>query len=376
MTEIEPAAGSRLIVLRPEEAAPVAYSDMDYAISVDTARDMLAAVPENTDRAYDRAWKQFAAWCVGEGRVPMPATPQTLTEYVHMLTAAGVLAPNTISQAIGAIRSRHARSGFSGQPDTPEPMKLLRAFRRDWAKAGGRLRQRTPILVPALRSMVETCDLQTATGARDRALLLIGFNMMGRRSEISALNISDIRSAGDNGIEVFIAVSKTDQEAKGVAVPVPFGQHEITCPVRAVRAWIALLAAKGIASGPLFRPIDRHGRIGGEPLAAGHAQPRLTGHGINEIVRRRAVLAALPTILVEPGSADTTDPEEESSPPQEASYGAHGLRSGAATTAYAAGAPVSEIAKHGRWNPKSPVVLGYIRAVDKWRNNPMKGIGL
>ncbi len=34
--------------------------------------------------------------------------------------------------------------------------------------------------------------------------------------------------------------------------------------------------------------------------------------------------------------------------------------------AYRAGAPVSTIAAHGRWAPTSPVVLGYIRAVDRW----------
>jgi len=49
----------------------------------------------------------------------------------------------------------------------------------------------------------------------------------------------------------------------------------------------------------------------------------------------------------------------------------------------AAIAQVSPIAMHiaptasqGRWDANSPIVLGYIRAVDKWRHKPMKGIGL
>jgi integrase len=57
-------------------------------------------------------------------------------------------------------------------------------------------------------------------------------------------------------------------------------------------------------------------------------------------------------------------------------YSAHSLRTGGATAAYQAGAPVSVIAAHGRWSPTSPVVLGYIRAVDRWADNPMKGVGL
>ncbi|GAA1773492.1 hypothetical protein [Nonomuraea bangladeshensis] len=47
---------------------------------------------------------------------------------------------------------------------------------------------------------------------------------------------------------------------------------------------------------------------------------------------------------------------------------AHSLRAG--------GVPVAVIAKHGRWAPASPVVLRYIRAVDRWRDNAMPNVGL
>ncbi|MGI5293254.1 tyrosine-type recombinase/integrase, partial [Nonomuraea polychroma] len=62
--------------------------------------------------------------------------------------------------------------------------------------------------------------------------------------------------------------------------------------------------------------------------------------------------------------------------PNAKSYTAHSLRAGGATVAYAAGVPVSTIAKHGRWDPQSPVVLKYIRAVDRWRDNAMRNVGL
>jgi hypothetical protein len=38
--------------------------------------------------------------------------------------------------------------------------------------------------------------------------------------------------------------------------------------------------------------------------------------------------------------------------------------------------PVSVIADHGRCAPGSPVVLSYVRAVDRWRDNALRGIGL
>lgn len=354
MTELEPAAGSQLITLRPDAPPPVAYSDLDFSITLETAEDLLHATPDNTRRAYDRAWDAFAGWCGSQGRVALPATPQTLTEYVRCLCG-GDFAPNTVSQAIGVIRAKHRDAGYPEQPDTTQTVKILNKYRKDWADTGARVRQRTPILVPALRAMTKTCDPDTPAGVRDRAILLLGFNIMGRRSEISRLDLSDVASVGEEGVTVYIRYSKTDQEAKGASVPVPYGQHAQTCAVRAVRAWTDLLAAHGIKSGPLFRPVDRHGHIGDEEGAAGHPQARLTGHAINEMVRRRALLAGLKDA---------------------GKYGAHSLRAGAATTAYAHGVPVAEIAKHGRWNPKSPVINVYFRAVDDWDNNPMKGIGL
>ena len=85
------------------------------------------------------------------------------------------------------------------------------------------------------------------------------------------------------------------------------------------------------------------------------ARAGLSADAIGDLVRRAAERAGLP------------HPER---------YGAHSLRAGGATAAYEAGAPVSVIAAHGRWSPTSPVVLGYIRAVDRWADNPMKGVGL
>ena len=347
-------AAGRMIVLRPGTPGLPAYTDADYSISEATAGELTAATPENTARAYGHAWGQFSRWCAGTGRIALPATAHTLAEYVRVLAYAE-LAPATVEQAIGAIRSRHRKAGYKEQPRTEEALGLLRGYRVAWARQGNRVSQRTPILLPQLRAMVATCDPATEAGTRDRALLLLGFNMMARRSELAARDQGDIIDHGEEGIGVFIAFSKTDRDARGVQVLVPYGQHEATCAVRALRAWTGLLASRGLAGGALFRPVDRHGKIGGEPSTAAKAATRLTGKGVDLIVRRRALLAGL--------SSD-------------GDWGSHGLRAGAATAAYAAGAPVSSIAAQGRWSPKSTTLLSYIRAVDQWNDHPMKGLGL
>ena len=339
------------ITARPEQPTPAAYTDIDFTIAASTAERLLNATPDNTRRTYDYAWRQFERWCTDEGRVPLPATPQTLADYVARLIGCD-LAPATIDNAIGAIRSRHTGAGYEGHPNTKAALKLLRAYRKEWADKGNSVTKATPLLLDGLRAMVSTCDPATPAGTRDRALLLLGFNMMARRSELSALNQGDLREV-DEGLIVSVRYSKTDQDAAGTEVHVPFGQHAETCAVRAVTAWRNLLAERDLGGGALFRPIDRHGRIAGEPKTAGRIAERLSGKSISDIVHRRAVLAGL-----------------------RGHYTGHSLRSGAATTAYAAGVPVSVIAAHGRWAERSPVVLGYIRAVDKWQHNPMKGVGL
>jgi integrase len=202
--------------------------------------------------------------------------------------------------------------------------------------------------------MIDTCDSSAPIGVRDRAVLLLGFGLMARRSELARLDIPDITDAAE-GLDVLIRRSKTDQEARGRVVPVLTGQHPETCPVRATRAWTGLLAGRGITRGALLRPIDRHGHIGTEEGAAGHPRIRLTGRAVAEIVRRRALMAGLP---------------------DSGGYRGHSLRAGGASSAYESGAPVAGIAGHGGWAPDSPVVLGYVRAVDKWKNHPMRGVGL
>jgi integrase len=347
VSELEPVE-PRPLAIPP--GASVVHTDADYAITDETARRLADSTPENTQRAYDHAWKNFADWCAAQGRNPLPATAQTLTEYVRHLTDEGK-APNTIDQAMGTIRSKHAQDGYDNQPDTRAARRLYKRYRRDWGDAGHRIRKAAPVVLDALRAMVDTCPPDTLAGKRDRLLLLLGFNMMARRSELAALDLGDVRE-GEEGLTVYVRSSKTDQAAQGVEVNVPFGQHAETDAVRAYRIWRDALAERGITTGPLLRPIDRHGRLLTEEGSAGRGSARMTGKSVGLVVTRHGQAAGL---------------EHQT---------AHGLRAGGATAAYSANNPVSAIAEQGRWSPNSPVVLGYIRSVDKWKNNPMKGIGL
>jgi integrase len=108
-------------------------------------------------------------------------------------------------------------------------------------------------------------------GARDRALLLIGFAGAFRRSELVALNAEDIQFTSE-GLVVTLRRSKTDQEGECRKIGIPFGSHPETCPVRALKAW---QEATGIDTGALFRSVTRHGKIG----------PRMSGYAVALVVK-------------------------------------------------------------------------------------------
>ncbi|MEV4324295.1 hypothetical protein AB0J37_18845 [Microbispora rosea] len=210
--------------------------------------------------------------------------------------------------------------------------------------------------------MIEAQPDDTSTGQRNWAILTVGYAAMTRRIELHNLNIEDLTFLRE-GLEVFIAMSKTDRDARGVSVPLPYGSHPGTCPVLVESAWLEILAEQGITSGPVFRAIDKSGRIAdaigddGAPVrrASRGDGIRMTPEAINLLVKEAAQAAELP-------QADR--------------YSAHGLRAGGATDAADAGATMSGICRHGRWSEKSPVVMLYIRHRDKWKNNPMLGVGL
>ena len=108
-----------------------------------------------------------------------------------------------------------------------------------------------------------------------------------------------------------------------------------------MRAW---RAAAGIDDGPVFRPVDRHGRVGGA---------RLSGTAVALIVKRAAARVGL-------------DPDQ---------FAGHSLRAGLATSAAAAGA--SERAIMAQTGHKSlPMVRSYIREGSLFRDNAAAVLGL
>ncbi len=78
---------------------------------------------------------------------------------------------------------------------------------------------KAPLLTSDIRRIVASCP-ETLLGLRDRALILVGFAVAFRRSELAAIECAHL-SFTEDGLIIDLRRSKTDQEAAGRKVGIP-----------------------------------------------------------------------------------------------------------------------------------------------------------
>jgi len=295
-----------------------------------------ASKAPNTIRAYRSDLRDFVEWCQEESLRALPAVPATIALYLTALAQAGARA-STLQRRVSALSQAHQLAGHTPSP-TADP--LVRATMAGIRRAHGTApAQKTALLTAELRALLAATDPDGLAGARDRALLLLGFAGGFRRSELVSLTV-DLEETAD-GLRVQLRRGKTDQEGQGREVGIPRGRHPSTCPVRAVQEW---RATAGISAGPLFRGVDRHGLV---------ARTRLSDRGVARIVQRAAGRAGLDPAL----------------------YAGHSLRAGLATAAAAGGA--SERAIMAQTGHRSvTMVRRYIRSGSLFTENAADYAGL
>jgi site-specific recombinase XerD len=288
---------------------------------------------KNTVRAYRADWDHFTAWCRSHGQSSLPASADTVALYVADLAAS--LKPATITRRISAISQAHQIAGMESPTRAAKVRLVLAGIRRTLGTAQ---EAKTPVLVDDQRMIARLPE--GLLGVRDRALLLIGFAGGFRRSELTALDRDAVEITRD-GLVVTIRRSKTDQEGEGRKIGVPYGSNPATCPVRSFQSW---LESSGITEGPLFRPINRHGKM---------AAKRLSGAAVADIVKK----------YVEAVGLDASH------------FAGHSLRSGLATSAAAAGASERSIMNQtGHRSEK--MVRRYIKDGSLFRENAAAVLGL
>jgi integrase len=222
------------------------------------SRSLLQNLPTNTQRAYAADWSDFLVWCEKRSVTPFPVDPDLLAGYLQSLANLG-LSYSTTRRRLAAISFVHQSHRLPSPSDAWPVRQALRKLARD-AKAPATSKK--PLGVPELQRMVAACP-DTCAGSRDKALLLFGFCTALRRSELVALRLGDLERS-DRGLVISIRSSNKSASKRIRKIALPWGKNKKTCPVRALLAWISTAE---IESGPLFRAVNKFGRISSFPLS-------------------------------------------------------------------------------------------------------------
>lgn len=328
-------AGAHAVEFVQGSAIPhAALSPALMTALADAADYARASRAQATKKAYTSDWSHFDAWCRAEGLDALPAAPMAVGAYLS--AHATTLAPSTLTRRLSAIAVAHRLAGHQLDAKHPAIADVLAGIRR---VRGVAPRRAAPATTDIVRAMVAQCDTGTLIGIRDAALMLVGFAGALRRSELVGLNRQDVQ-IGDDGARVILRRSKGDQVGAGELVGLARLPGSPTCPVMALERWIE---AAPLAEGPIFRAVDRHGKV---------SATRLGDRAVALVVQKLAAAADLDASV----------------------YSGHSLRAGFATAAAARDVPEWRIARHTRH--KSVVVRTYIRDGALMTRTPSREVGL
>lgn len=317
-------------------------------LSDDEAGYVRAARAANTLRGYRSDWADWCAWCTTDGLTPLPAAPGGISRYLTFLAGHGAKV-GTMSRRLSAIRFAHAIRGLADPTDHARVIAVWEGIRRTH---GAPPEQSAPLMPPELFHVLDACPdhrhwVDTSrppepslAGARDRALLLVGFVGALRRSELAALDVEHV-AAHPNGLVLSVARSKTNQTGEQAEMIVlPRAGNPRRCPVTALTHWLEIA---NIDHGAVFRAVTKGNR----------ARPgRLNPESINALIRNAVARAGIDPIP----------------------YSAHSLRAGFVTYAHLRGASDRAIAHQTRH--RSLATLGqYVRIHEVWEDNAATQLG-
>ena len=204
------------------------------------------AFAQNTIRAYRSDFIQYQTWCSHNNIDSIPATADTMAQYVDYL--ATVRKSATIRRRINSLGTVLKLSKHYNPTNQPE---VILAIKRMHRKIGRAQQQATPLTKPLLNKLLTTCD-DSIRGLRNQVLLRLGYETMRRRSELCAFKFEDIRQAPSGKPGIRLNFSKTDQFGAGKILPIAQELFDL------VEKWRSLVSDEGY----ILRSISRHGHIG------------------------------------------------------------------------------------------------------------------
>jgi len=315
-----PSLSGKSIEKRTAEAVSEGQPVNDGVLPADVRGYIQASLSDSSRRAYRSDLDHFLSF---GGTIP--ATPEMIAGYLAAHAVKHAIA--TLSRRLVSIGKAHTSQGIPSPTSSVLVKATLRGIRHTHGSAQ---RQVTAAVKDDVLAMV--AGIAGIKGARDKALLLIGFAGAFRRSELVSLTVADIEQA-KQGLIVNLRFSKTDQQGHGRKVAIPYARGSV-CPVLALQHWLEVAQ---ITEGPLFRSVTRHGLI---------SETALTPQAVALVVKERADSVGLDS----------------------SKYAGHSLRAGLVTSAAALG--VSSWKIRQQTGHKSDAMLArYIREANIFVDN-------
>lgn len=227
-------------------------------------RYLKAGTRENTRKSYRAAVEHFEVTWGGF----LPATGDSIVRYLAEYAESHAL--STLKQRLAALAQWHITQGFADPTKSPQVRQVLKGIR---VLHPAQQKQAAPLQLRHLEAAIEWLNNEAKSAIdsgdnkrlmrcrRDAALLLIGFWRGFRSDELARLQVEHTQANPGNGITFYLPYTKGDREHLGSTFHTPALKR--LCPVNAYVDWITVA---GLASGPVFRKIDRWGNVGDQGL--------------------------------------------------------------------------------------------------------------
>lgn len=292
----------------------------------------------STQRAYTADWRRFSQWCAGRSLDTLPADPRVVAVFLAAEAELGS-APLTIGRRLAAIGWMHRRAGLQPPQKRQGAAAILEVIAGIRRSHGVAPVKKLAADADVLRDLLRAISGDGLRAVRDRALLAFGMAGAFRRSELVALQLSDVAWVPE-GLRVTIRRGKTDQEGAGATIAIPEGRR--LRPKALLDAWVQ---QAGVTDGFLFRRLIR-----GQAGTATVSVAPMSDRAVARLVQARVLAAGY-------------DP---------AGFAGHSLRSGFLTAAARSGASIFKMREVSR-HKSMQVLADYVRDAELFRDHAGKG---
>src|SRR5208283_3399312 len=220
-----------------------------------------------TRRVYNLGLDEFIAWYDQE---PRPGFTKATVNAWRMALEARGLGPISINVRITAVRKLAVEAADNGllAPELAAGISRVKGAKSQGVRVGNWLSIRQA------QALLNTPDVTTKKGLRDRAMLAVLLGCGLRRSEVAALTLKHIQQRDSR----WCIVDLVGKHGRVRTIPMP------TWVKSAIDAWTA---AAGLTEGYVLRPVSRGDQIRGD---------RLTEKVIWQLLRPYATAVRVPGI--------------------------------------------------------------------------------